>query len=37
MIEARTGWRGFGVVPWFADAHRLPAEDAVDLRASDGS
>ncbi len=37
MIEARTGWRGFGVVPWFADAHRLPAEDAVDLRASRGS
>lgn len=33
MIEARTGWRGFGVVPWFAGAHRLPAEDAVDLRA----
>lgn len=37
MIEARTGWRGFGVVPWFADAHRLPAEDAVDLRASGGT
>ncbi len=37
MIEARTGWRGFGVVPWFADAHRLPAEDAVDLRASGGA
>ncbi|WP_295049471.1 cobyric acid synthase [uncultured Paracoccus sp.] len=36
MIEARTGWRGFGVVPWFAGAHRLPAEDAVDLRASGG-
>lgn len=36
MIEARTGWRGFGVLPWFAGAHRLPAEDAVDLRASRG-
>lgn len=36
MIEARTGWRGFGVVPWFTGAHRLPAEDAVDLRAGQG-
>ena len=34
FIEARTGWRGFGVVPWFADAHRLPAEDAVELSAA---
>ncbi|KAF0174400.1 MAG: adenosylcobyric acid synthase [Rhodobacteraceae bacterium] len=31
LIEARTGWRGFGVVPFFADASRLPAEDALDL------
>jgi adenosylcobyric acid synthase len=31
LIEARTGWRGFGVVPWFAEASRLPAEDALDL------
>ncbi|KGJ15639.1 cobyric acid synthase [Paracoccus sanguinis] len=31
MIAARTGWRGFGVLPWFPDAHRLPAEDALDL------
>ncbi|MEM8571308.1 MAG: cobyric acid synthase [Pseudomonadota bacterium] len=30
-IEARTGWRGFGTLPWFADAARLPPEDAVDL------
>lgn len=36
MIEGRTGWRGFGVLPWFPHAHRLPAEDAVDLRASRG-
>ncbi|RJE89395.1 cobyric acid synthase [Paracoccus onubensis] len=35
-IERRTGWPGFGVLPWFAEAHRLPAEDAVDLRASGG-
>lgn len=31
MIEARTGWRGFGVVPWFSKAHLLPAEDAQDI------
>ena len=30
-IEQRTGWRGFGVLPWFRSAHLLPAEDAVDL------
>ncbi|MGL5008351.1 MAG: cobyric acid synthase, partial [Paracoccaceae bacterium] len=31
FVKDRTGWPGFGVVPWFADAHRLPAEDAADL------
>jgi len=31
MIEQITGWRGFGVVPWFTQAHLLPAEDALDL------
>jgi adenosylcobyric acid synthase len=30
-IEARSGWRGYGVVPWLADAVRLPSEDAVIL------
>jgi adenosylcobyric acid synthase len=30
-IAARTGWPSLGVVPWFAHAHRLPAEDALDL------
>ncbi|MEM0937156.1 MAG: cobyric acid synthase [Pseudomonadota bacterium] len=30
-IAQRTGWRGFGVLPWFADAWKLPAEDALDL------
>lgn len=30
-IVARTGWRGLGVVPWFADAGKLPAEDALGL------
>ncbi len=31
LIEQTTGWRGFGVLPWFRDAHLLPAEDALDL------
>ena len=31
LIEARTGWTGFGVLPWFADSWKLPAEDALDL------
>lgn len=31
LIEAHTGWRGFGVVPWFAGAGKLPAEDALDI------
>lgn len=31
FVEARTGWRGFGVVPHFREAWRLPAEDAVEL------
>ena len=31
FIAERTGWRGYGVLPWFADAWKLPAEDAVDL------
>lgn len=34
-IEARTGWPGFGVLPWFSGAVRLPAEDAQDLRGSE--
>jgi adenosylcobyric acid synthase len=31
LIEDRTGWPGFGTLPWFKDAHLLPAEDALDL------
>ncbi|APX12132.1 cobyric acid synthase [Tateyamaria omphalii] len=31
LIEQHTGWRGFGVVPWFGDAWKLPAEDALDI------
>ena len=30
-ITARTGWRCFGVLPWFADAGKLPAEDSMSL------
>jgi adenosylcobyric acid synthase len=31
LIARRSGWRGLGVVPWFAGAYRLPAEDALDI------
>lgn len=37
FIEARTGWPGFGVLPWFSAAHRLPAEDALDLASGPAS
>lgn len=30
-IVSRTGWSALGVVPWFADAWRLPAEDVLDI------
>ncbi|TZG27186.1 cobyric acid synthase [Sphingomonas montanisoli] len=30
-IEARTGWRGYGLVHWLPAAARLPSEDAVIL------
>ncbi|HHY01897.1 MAG TPA: cobyric acid synthase, partial [Paracoccus sp.] len=36
LIELRTGWRGYGVLPWFPLAHRLPAEDALDLPTGGG-
>src|ERR1700760_161852 len=31
MIADRTGWRGFGVLPYFDGARELPAEDALGL------
>lgn len=31
LIEARTSWRGFGVLPYFTRASELPAEDALGL------
>ena len=34
FIEARTGWPCLGVVPWFDDARRLPAEDVLGLESS---
>ncbi len=34
MIADRTGWPGFGVLPHFAQAWRLPAEDALDIQGS---
>ena len=30
-IEKRSGWPGFGVIPWLSAAARLPSEDAVIL------
>ena len=36
LIGAQTGWRGFGVLPYFTEAWRLPAEDALDIAASIG-
>ena len=37
LIAERTGWTGFGVLPFFTEAGRLPAEDALDLRRSSGT
>jgi adenosylcobyric acid synthase len=37
LVEARTGWPGLGVIPWFLHAHRLPAEDAADLGGTRGT
>ncbi|QRZ14669.1 cobyric acid synthase [Paracoccus methylovorus] len=37
FIADRTGWPDLGLVPWFPDAARLPAEDAVDLRRAQGA
>lgn len=36
-IAKRTGWRSVGLVPWFDDAWRLPAEDMLDLASSPAS
>ena len=31
FVAEATGWAPIGLVPWFAEAHRLPAEDALAL------
>jgi len=31
IISDATGWQGLGILPWFADAKFLPAEDILDL------
>lgn len=36
-IASRTGWPGYGVVPWFDNAWQLPAEDALDISAVERS
>ncbi|MEM7472964.1 MAG: cobyric acid synthase [Pseudomonadota bacterium] len=33
-IEKRTGWSDIGVLPWFAEAWKLPAEDILDISSS---
>lgn len=33
-IVNRTNWPSLGVAPWFTDAHKLPAEDALDIRSA---
>lgn len=30
-IKTRTGWSSLGVLPWFSDAWKLPAEDVMDI------
>ncbi len=37
LIETLTQWRGFGTLPHFTQAARLPAEDALDIASSTGS
>ncbi len=34
LIQDKTGWQGFGVLPYFSEAWKLPAEDALDLQGS---
>ncbi len=32
LIKDTTGWAGFGVLPYFGEAWKLPAEDALDIK-----
>ncbi|MEM1233354.1 MAG: cobyric acid synthase [Pseudomonadota bacterium] len=34
MIADATGWAPLGIIPWFSEAWRLPAEDIMDLAGS---
>ena len=36
MIESATGWAGLGILPWFAPARFLPAEDILDIAGKAG-
>ena len=36
LIEERTGWPGFGMLPWLDEARCLPAEDSMDIRSGRG-
>ena len=33
-IAKMTGWHDLGTIPWFTDAHKLPAEDIMDIASS---
>ncbi len=35
-IQQRTDWASIGVLPWFGDAWRLPAEDVMDIASRKG-
>ncbi|MEL6701894.1 MAG: cobyric acid synthase, partial [Pseudomonadota bacterium] len=35
-IAERTGWTPLGILPWFSDAWRLPAEDVMDIATRPG-
>ena len=35
-VERYTGWPSLGMVPWFSEAWRLPAEDVMDISARPG-
>lgn len=36
IIAARTDWAPLGIIPWFADAWKLPAEDVMDIASRKG-
>ncbi len=36
IIAQRTGWQALGILPWFDDAWKLPAEDVMDIASHRG-